>query len=180
MVKPIASIAGRIERTDRSDRAVTAATSAAGARTAVAAAPPAAARTGASPSPAGAALVGGVDFACYRSPRPALDASLDEWLGGGSCGLDAPSWTVRATTPAAAADVVLIRARARGDAARLTVLIDGEALPTIDLGPRYSEVRLSRAPLPMVKPIRIELRRDGAPIDLDHLLLLRDVTPERL
>jgi hypothetical protein len=32
----------------------------------------------------------------------------------------------------------------------------------------------------MVKPIRIELRRDGAPLEIDHLLLLPEVTTARL
>jgi hypothetical protein len=87
--------------------------------------------------------------------------------------------TVRAVAPAGA-DVVIVRARAQGPAARLTVSIDGAALAPMPLGPRWSEVRMVKPISRMVKPIRIDVRRDGAAVDLDHILVLHDVTPGRL
>jgi HEAT repeat protein len=126
-----------------------------------------------------APFVGGLDFACRRSSRRALDADLDEWLGATSCTVEATTAAWRALAPAGA-DVVLLRARAHGDAARLTVVVDGAPLPSLTLGPHWREIRMVKPISPMVKPIRIELRRDGAAVELDHILLLRDVTPAPL
>ena len=127
--------------------------------------------------------VGGLDLTCRRPTLRAVDAPLEEWLGATRCPITAPSASWRARAPGDAA-VVLVRARALGDAARVTITIDGTALPPFDIGPRFVETRLVRpiaagagaAP----RPVRIELRRDGAPIELDHVLLLRDVTSARL
>jgi hypothetical protein len=60
------------------------------------------------------------------------------------------------------------------------VSIDGTPMPPLALGPRWSETRMVKPFSKMVKPIRIDVRRDGAAVDLDHILILRDVTPARL
>ena len=82
----------------------------------------------------------------------------------------------------AGADLIVVRARAVAGSARLTVLVDGRPLPVIELGPRFREQR-RRLVEPfgaLVKPIVIELRREGAPVDLDHVLLVREVTSRPL
>ena len=129
--------------------------------------------------------VGGLDFTCRARADSGSDAPLDRWLAATSCTLDDARALFRARD-AAGANVVVVRARALGANAQLTLLLDGMALPTIALGPRFREVRLPRRPSMvepirgMVKPIRLELRRAGAPVELDHVLFLRDVTPARL
>jgi arylsulfatase A-like enzyme len=125
------------------------------------------------------AIVGGVDLACRRAARPPLEAGLEEWIGATHCVLDAPLATLRALAPAGA-DVVVVRARALGKEAHVTISIDGIPLPPLSLGSRWSETRLVKPVSKLVKPIRIDVRRDGAPVDLDHVLILRDVTPGRL
>ncbi len=123
--------------------------------------------------------VGGIDLVCRHGRVPAVEAALEQWLGASSCTLDAPTASLRAVAPAGA-DVILVRARALGDNAQLTVIVDGVALPPLTLGPRYQEARMVKPISEMVKPIRIELKREGSAIELDHVLLLRDVTPARL
>jgi arylsulfatase A-like enzyme len=136
--------------------------------------------------------VGGGDLACQRrAVPPPLEAALDDWLGITSCTVAAAPLRLRLRLRATGdADVVLLRARARAGDARLTVILDGTALPPVALGPRFRELRLVR-PLPppalkplrtMVKPIVIELRSDGPslPIEIDHLLLVPQMTPTRL
>jgi HEAT repeat protein len=136
------------------------------------------------------AAVGGGDLACQRRavPQP-LEAALDDWLGVTTCTVAATPLHLRMRA-APDARLVLLRARSLGDDAQLTVTIDGKTLPPIALGPRFRDLRLVRA-LPrlqpklrtgMVKPIVIELRSDGPshPIAIDHLLLVREMTPRLL
>jgi HEAT repeat protein len=127
--------------------------------------------------------VGGGDLACQRrAVPPPLEAAVDDWLGVTSCVVAATPLRLRLRA-ASDANLVLLRARARVDEARLTVVLDGVALPPIALGHRFRELRLLR-PLPrastrpMVKPIAIELRSDGPshPIEIDHMLFVSEMT----
>lgn len=125
--------------------------------------------------------VGGLDLSCSRASTPGLEAPLDQWLGATRCPLSGPSAVYHARAPGDA-KVVVVRARALGDNARVTVSIDGQALPPFNVGPRFVEKRLVRTASGGAAsvPVRIEVRRQGAPIELDHVLLLRQVTPAPL
>ncbi len=109
--------------------------------------------------------IGGIDFSGGDHPER-LEAARATYRGRALAG----------------ADLLLVRARAVAGSARLTVIIDGTPLPPLELGPRFREqrVRLVQPIAAMVKPISLEVHREGAAVELDHLFLVRDVTSPRL
>src|SRR5207248_8911254 len=75
--------------------------------------------------------VGGGDLTCQRrAVPPPLEAALDDWLAVTTCTIAGTPLRLRLRA-ASDANLVLLRARARAGEARLTVIVDGVALPPV-------------------------------------------------